>query len=88
MENLIERILRNRERRIESLARGIEVRLQRKSGNGRKRREYHNVYYWSNAERRRLQRLNSHERLGKAHKYLSELRQQERRHQPQKESST
>lgn len=41
-----------------------------------KRREYAREYYRRNAERRRQQRLDSKRRLGKAHRYLTELRRE------------
>ncbi len=37
----------------------------------------HRAFYRRNAERRRQQRLDSKKRLGKAHRYLLELRRQE-----------
>jgi len=40
------------------------------------RREYHREYYWRNAELRRRQKLDSKQRLGKAHRYLLEMRRQ------------
>jgi len=38
------------------------------------RTKYHREYYRRNIERRRLQKLKSKRRLGKAHRYLLELR--------------
>lgn len=43
------------------------------------RRDYHRSYYWRNVERRRRQKVNSKQRLGKAHRYLRELQREEAR---------
>jgi hypothetical protein len=86
--DLIERFIRSREKRLDAIARDMAARLERKrTGAGRKRREYHNVYYWQNAEKRRQQRLASHAELGKAHRYAQELRQEERRRDAEQSSN-
>jgi hypothetical protein len=80
MEDFLKRFIKSREKRIAGLARSVMARCQRKrTGAGAKRREYHNLYYWQNTEKRRQQRLLSHEQLGKAHRYTEQLKQEERR---------
>lgn len=82
LQPLFDRFIRGREKRIEAIARDLLARLQpKRCGNGQKRREYYSIYYWRNAEKRREQRLQSKQRLGKAHRYSQELKQEERRKQ-------
>ena len=55
------------------------ARRHRQGGGPRvSRRDYHRAYYWRRVEQRREQRIASHRRLGKAHRYSVELARETR----------